>query len=104
MDIDDHTLIISDWLDPILLRRCNNVITYNNGIYNGKFTMSKNIIEIRMILRIQVMFHFTYKNESTKCYVDILIDALPTLDEYLQIYVFKKWSMWSPNLYNKQGH
>ena len=31
MDIDDHTLIISDWLDPILLRQCNNVITYNNG-------------------------------------------------------------------------
>ena len=59
-----------------------------------KFTMSANIIEIRIIrmLRIQVMLQSRYKNESKKCYVDIPIDALPTLDEYLQIYVFR-WSM-----------
>ena len=49
--------------------------------------MSANIIEIRI-----VMFHSKYINESTKCYVDIPTYVLPTLDEYLQIYVFK-WSM-----------
>ena len=43
------------------------------------------------------MFHSRYTNESTRCYVDVPIDALPTLGEYFQIYVFK-WSMWSPNL------
>ena len=57
--------------------------------------MSANIIEIqmiRMLLRIQAMFHSKYTNVSTKCYVDIPTDVLPTLDEYLQIHVFK-WSM-----------
>ena len=56
-----------------------------------KFTMSANIIEIRIIrmLRIQVMIQSRYTNESKKCYGDIPIDALPTLDEYLQIYVCK---------------
>ena len=43
------------------------------------------------------LFHSKYTNESTMCYVDIKIDVLPTLDAYLQIYVFK-WSMSSPNL------
>ena len=87
MDIDDHTLIISDWLDPILLSWRNNVITYNNGmeIYNERKYNWNSYLQSR------------YTNESKKCYVDIPIDALPTLDAYLQIYVFK-WSMWSPNL------
>ena len=58
-----------------------------------KFTMSANIIEIRIIR----MLPKCNTNESKKCYVDIPIDALPILDEYLQINVFK-WSMWSPNL------
>ena len=48
-----------------------------------KFTLSANIIEIRIS---------RYTNEFTRCFVDIPIDALPTLDAYLQIYVFK-WSM-----------
>ena len=90
MDIDDHTLIISDWLDPILLRQCNNVITYNNGkeIYiERKYNWNSNDKNVNS----------RYTNEFTRCFVDIPIDALPTLDEYLQIYVFK-WSMWSSNL------
>ena len=87
MDIDDHTLIISDWLDPILLSWRNNVITYNNGmeIYNERKYNWNSYLQSR------------YTNESKKCYVDIPIDALPTLDAYLQIYAFK-WSMWPPNL------
>ena len=52
--------------------------------------MSANIIEIRIIRMLPKCT--VYTNESKKCYVDIPIDALLTLDEYLQIYVFK-WSM-----------
>ena len=44
-----------------------------------KFTMSANIIEIRII---RMLFRSRYTNESTRCYVDVPIDALPTLGEY----------------------